>query len=238
MSRLALAALCALSIAACLPPQQRRGERPPPAEYPGPGPGPEQAAVAAPKAPAHSLEELERQIVAAVNRLRRDPRAFAAELERYRTFIDGNLVRFPDRDRPVIAHEGVAAVDEALAAIRRVDPLPQLEVSAGLTRAARAHAVDVGRAGHIEHVGSDGSQPHQRMARFGELLGYSAENINTRHRRGLWAVIDLFVDDGVKSRGHRLNLIGKAYRHIGVGCAPHIKWEVVCVMDLAEDFQD
>lgn len=224
----AAAALIAAGLVACLPPQKQQPE----GQYPGPDP------VAAPKAPASSLDELERQIVAAVNRLRRDPAAFAAELERYRGFIDGNLVRFPDRDRPVIAHEGIAAVDEALGAIRQIGPLPQLEVSRGLTRAARAHAADVGQAGNINHVGSDGSQPHERMARFGRLMGNSAENINTRHRRGLWAVIDLFVDDGVESRGHRLNLVGPSFRYIGVGCAPHVKWEVVCVMDLAEGFRD
>jgi uncharacterized protein YkwD len=215
----------ALFVAGCLP--QRPG-----------APEAEPEPVAAPKAPAGSLVELESQIIIATNRLRENPRAFAAELERYRGFIDGNLVRFPDRERPVIAHEGVAAVDEAIAAIRRVEPLPRLAVSGGLTHAAREHAVDVGRHGHIDHVGSDGSQPHERMARHGRLVGYSAENINTRHRRGLWAVIDLFVDDGVASRGHRLALIGSDYRYIGVGCAPHVKWEVVCVMDLAEGYRD
>lgn len=188
--------------------------------------------------PAPSLVRLEQEIVAAANRLRGDPAGFVAELRRYRGFIDGNLVRFPGRERPVIAREGTAAVDEAIAVLEQVEPLPELSVSAGLTRAARAHAADIGRSGHIAHTGSDGSHPHQRMARFGRLIGYSAENINTRHRRGLWAVIDLFVDDGIPGRGHRLNLLGAGYRFIGVGCAPHVEYDIVCVMDLAEGYVD
>jgi uncharacterized protein YkwD len=40
----------------------------------------------------------------------------------------------------------------------------------------------------------------------------------------------------VETRVHRYNMIGPMLRLIGVGCAPHPTHAVVCVMDLAESY--
>ena len=47
-----------------------------------------------------------------------------------------------------------------------------------MAKAARDHCNDIGPKGKISHVGSDGSQPWERIERYGEWGGEVAENIS------------------------------------------------------------
>jgi uncharacterized protein YkwD len=132
----------------------------------------------------------------------------------------------------------VAAVDEAIDAARRAPRLPELRLSAGLSRAARAHAAEIGRLGTVDHDGRDGSEPLQRMERHGRVTGLSGENIGTGWGGADVMVLGLFIDDGVEGRGHRVNLLERDYRVIGVGCAPHRRFGTVCVLDMAAGFRE
>lgn len=184
------------------------------------------------------MRALEAAIVAEINAMRSDPESFAEDLKRFRSFYDGRLITLPDKQTPILSFEGTPAVDEAIAIAQKMTLAPVLTVSAGLSRAAREHAKEQGLAGTIDHSSADGSQPHERMERYGRLGGLSGENIGTGHDVGKWAVVDLFVDDGVSSRGHRVNLIEKKYRVIGVGCHEHTQWRIVCVMDFAAKYTE
>lgn len=204
----------------------------------GKAPRPAGPAEDAPPA-SKDMASLERGIVDEINRLRRNPRAYAASLQRYRGYYDGAFLRLPGSDIPIQTFEGVAAVDEAIAAARRSKPLPEMKLSPGLSRAAREHARELGKAGTMDHSGKDGSSPFERMRRYGQMDGLSGENIGTAmHGRAEFAVIDLFVDDGVQGRGHRKNLLTPRYKVVGVGCAPHKAYGTICVMDFAEIYQD
>lgn len=211
--------------------------------------GPKRAPAQAPeaqsrasKAPAgkggDGLSDMERGIAEEINRLRRDPRAFARVLTTYRGYYDGPLLRLPGQSMAIRTFEGVAAVDEAIAVARKSKRRGPLALSAGLSRAARAHAREIGQAGTIAHQGRDGSSPFDRMQRHGRVLGRSGENIGTGHGDAATMVIDLFVDDGVANRGHRVNLMEPRYQVVGVGCAPHRDYGTVCVMGFAEGFEE
>ncbi len=184
------------------------------------------------------LTPFEAGVVAAVNRLRRDPRAYAAALERHRRNYHENYLYLPGLDAPILTVEGVRAVDEAIRAARRARPRAELRLSPGLSRGARAHAIEIGRAGTVEHDGRDGSQPLQRMERHGRVLGLSGENIGTGWGDSGVMVMSLFIDDGVIGRGHRVNLLESEYRVFGVGCSAHKRFGTVCVIDLAADFRE
>ena len=41
----------------------------------------------------------------------------------------------------------------------------------------------------------------------------------------------MLIDDGVKSRGHRMNMFGSNYKKIGVACAEHKGYQHCCVID-------
>ncbi|ACY17359.1 CAP domain-containing protein [Haliangium ochraceum] len=224
----------------------------PAAQPPSPAPAPTPAPTPAPATPptpippaaadgdgaAAGMSPLERGIVAEMNRMRRAPRAYAADLSRYRSYYQGALLRLPGQEIPIQTFEGPKAVDEAIAVAKRTKPLPELRLSAGLSRAARAHAEELGAAGTLDHTGRDGSSPFQRMARHGTIMGMAGENIGTAHEDPSIMVLDLFVDDGVQNRGHRENLLSSRYHVVGVGCAPHRRFGTVCVIDYAEGFSD
>ena len=49
---------------------------------------------------------------------------------------------------------------------------------------------------------------------------------------GLQVVIDLIVDDGVPSRGHRKNILDPGFHDVGIAIGPHLRYGTMCVMDL------
>jgi uncharacterized protein YkwD len=208
-------------------------------ERPPPDP-PRQAArpkVHAEPVPRH-LASYEAGVAATINHLRRNPTGFAAELAQYRRYYQDTYMYLPGLDAPIVTSEGTAAVDEAIAVARRARPRSPLRISPGLSRAARAHAFEIGRAGTIDHNGRDGSEPHRRMERQGRVIGLSGENIGTCWGDSAAMVLGLFVDDGVRGRGHRVNLLERDYHVVGVGCGPHARFGTVCVLDFADDFRE
>ena len=52
------------------------------------------------------------------------------------------------------------------------------------------------------------------------------------------AVLQLLIDDGVASRGHRENIFNAAYAWIGIGVAPHGTYKQCCTIDYAGEVLD
>ena len=50
-------------------------------------------------------------------------------------------------------------------------------------------------------------------------------------------ILHLVIDDGTPGRGHRLNLLDKDYRLIGVAMGSHPEWKFVCVMNFVDDLK-
>jgi uncharacterized protein YkwD len=136
----------------------------------------------------------------------------------------------------VRTEEGLRAVDEAIAFLRRIEPLPPLTPSPGMSRAAQDHADDQSRSGDTGHIGGDGSEVPQRLARYGRWLVRVGENIAYGDGDAREVVMQLIIDDGYRSRGHRENFYQRDFERIGVGCAPHKAFRQVCVMTLSGRF--
>lgn len=190
----------------------------------------------APMAPAPSSASLltpeyilSRQVVEEINRLRADPAGYARYLEAYREHFVGLDVYLPN-DRPYRTREGVRAVDEAIADLRRRQPQTILRPEGMLDRSALDHVSDQGPRGGRGHFGSDGRGPTDRAARrgFRQPVG---ENISYGQREARAVVIQLLVDDGVPDRSHRHNLFSNRYESIGAGCGGHRAYGSMCVID-------
>jgi uncharacterized protein YkwD len=50
--------------------------------------------------------------------------------------------------------------------------------------------------------------------------------------------LQLLVDDGVSDRGHRRNLLDPRWHYVGVACGSHYRYQTMCVLDFAVQFQD
>lgn len=177
----------------------------------------------------------ERAVVQEMSDIRVRPRAYAKYLRELRDGFEGTLWKRPGRT-PLRTEEGLAAYDEAIAFLETTSPVGPLRFNEGLARAARRHAQDIGPRGALEHVGADGSRLSDRLNRLGTWHGLIAENISTLEEDPRQVVIQLLVDDGIPSRGHRHNLFNPDLHQAGAGCAPHRDYRVVTVIDYADGF--
>ena len=180
---------------------------------------------------------LEAAIITETNAARTDPAGYARHLEALLPRFDGDLLRLPN-GVTLRTQEGAAAVREAIAALRATRPLRALAPSPGLARAARDHAADIGPRGGRGHRGSDGSQIGDRASRYGAWDRSLSENIAYGSETAREVVMDLLIDDGVASRGHRRNILNPESRYAGAGCAPHTEYRIVCVIDYAAGYTE
>lgn len=184
------------------------------------------------RACAQDLSTLEQGIVRELNVARTDPARYSAFLLERRAHYNGKRIERAGKPT-ILTEEGVAAIDEAIAALRRLAPRTPLTVSAGMSRGARDHARDIGPAGAIGHRGLRGSWPTERVNRYGEWRHAMGEAISYGPSTAPEVVVSLIVDDGVPSRAHRRSLLDPAFRVVGVACGPHARYEILCVLTFA-----
>lgn len=186
--------------------------------------------------PGAYLSPVEQEVFAELNLVRGDPKSYAEHLADWRQYFNGNQLQRPG-EMILITHEGAAAFDEAIAFLRAMDPMPPLRLSRGLSLAAAAQVTDQ-KNGAAGHEGSDGSQPWERMSRYGTWHDRVAENISYGGHTARGVVIQLIVDDGVPERGHRANMFAPEYRSVGVACGTHARFRDMCVMDYAVQYTE
>jgi uncharacterized protein YkwD len=166
-----------------------------------------------------------------LNQLRADPPRYAAFVrDRYATMdAQGIYLQAGMRIRSV---EGRAAVDETLAFLQRTAAQPPLRLAPCASAAAADHVRDQGPRGLTGHVGSDGSNPSQRVSRRSGAPAYCGEVISYGSQTARDVVIDFLVDDGVPSRGHRKQLVDGRYRTLGAASGPHQSIRTMAVVVL------
>jgi hypothetical protein len=180
----------------------------------------------------------ERSVVRYVNLARMYPRKFAIiYLHPLRSRYNGDLLELSGRI-PIRTQEGVAALEECIDALEEQPPCKALLPARGLSRAASDHVADCGPTGMVGHTGADGSTLGDRIGRHGTWSIRAGENIAFGEGSPLFIVIQLLVDDGTSSRGHRHNIFNCSFGRIGVSIGPHAKWSTMCVMDFTGGFQE
>jgi len=183
------------------------------------------------------LSPVEAGVIDELNLARVDPKSYIKYLREYRALIHGGVYERPGKVG-IQLQEGTRAVDEAMAFLERQAPLGALAASRGLSAAAKAHALEQGKSGATGHSGADGSSPFDRMNRYGKWSGTAGENISYGAGDARGIVIQLIVDDGVASRGHRANIFMAAFKVVGVGVGPHPKYGAVCVQDFSAEYEE
>jgi uncharacterized protein YkwD len=186
---------------------------------------------------AINLSTVERGIIAEMNRARANPPAYSKVLLNWRNRFRGKQVQLKPR-LFLQTQEGTPAIDEAIRALQKTRPVSTLKFSRGLTLAARDHVRDQGNRGITGHNGRDGSNPFQRMERYGKWQTIAGENIAYGPDSAQAVVRDLIIDDGVPDRGHRTNMFQPRYRLTGVACGYHSRYRVMCSIEYAGGYRD
>jgi hypothetical protein len=195
------------------------------------------------------LTPREKDMVLALNMARSNPSLFARQIvEPYEAFFRGRIYHMPGDPAGVTSKEGLIPVKELDAFLLQHPPLSLLEPSQGMSKAARDLANDQNISGQTGHLGSDGSDPHTRMNRYGKVVGSVGESNAYGDSDGMIAILDMLVDDGEPDRGHRLAIMESPFggtvsipfqfSAVGVAMGPHSSYGQMAVADLAGNYFD
>jgi uncharacterized protein YkwD len=168
------------------------------------------------------LTENEKDVILLLNKVRSNPPLFAKQYM-------GN-----------IKNNG-GYTTECYNELLKTKPLPILKPSKALFLASRDHAVDMGKKGLTGHNGTDGSDPAARVNRYGKFTGpYTGpwENCSYGFENSLDIILQLLIDDGIASRGHRKNILSPDTRFVGTAVRYHKEYGFNCVQDFADSIED
>lgn len=144
----------------------------------------------------------EREILEIINKVRANPQAFLEEVVTpYIKLHDLNSSRY---------------ARSLMRDLRDQEAVTPLKIDSSLQKMAKSFAIRSGRRGQYGH-----NQYNQRFDRYGSHLAYDGENIQYGLKDPTAIVLDLLIDEGVPSLGHRKNILSPEFSVIGIGFAEH-----------------
>lgn len=183
------------------------------------------------------LDKLEREVIYELNKVRSNPKRFAEEyMEELRTAFNGKLFTYPGQIT-VRSQEGIRPLEECIKVLKATSPRAILRPAEGLSKAAADLMEDQQKNGGTGHISRKGTNPQQRIEKYGEWDICSAEDITYGSFEARQIVIFLLIDDGVPNRGHRENILNHCFQFAGVANGRHPDYETMCVIDYAGDYK-
>ena len=181
--------------------------------------------------------EKSRNIFILINKFRSNPRELARHLEKLKKYLDKNTNILSEPDKIQIQMvEGENVFNEAIQYLKNLSPLPPFEWDDCLAQSAQEHVDDIGPKGLLLYQSSDGTEPEDRISKYGNYVESLGENIDFGPNDEIGVIVSLTLDDGEEERPHRDNLFKNDYKKIGIACGPHQSEFQMCVMDMAYDF--
>ncbi|HZL10014.1 MAG TPA: CAP domain-containing protein [Prolixibacteraceae bacterium] len=183
------------------------------------------------------LNQLERDVILELNKVRSNPKRFAEEyMEELRTAFEGKIYIYPGQGR-VKSQEGILPLEECIKILKKTAPLPILKPAEGLAKAAAELMKDQQKHGGTGHISRKGANPQKRIEKYGDWNICSAEDITYGSFEARQIVISLLIDDGVPDRGHRKNVLNACTRFAGVSNGSHPTYRTMCVIDYAGEYK-
>tara|TARA_B100001287_G_scaffold235848_1_gene208228 strand:+ start:91794 stop:92378 length:585 start_codon:yes stop_codon:yes gene_type:complete len=183
------------------------------------------------------------EICAEMSLLRQNPIDYIQYLRKHLRLFDHhdaihNKLVYKSNDNVLIRTvEGKSAVRKAIKVLRNTLPLPPIKPSISLEKAAFDHQKDMSKTGIMGHIGSDNSNSKDRIERYCRWTGTIGENIDYGIMNARDIVIHLFIDDGVKSRGHQKNILNPHFLFAGSVVGYHPVYEYSCVTNFSYGFK-
>ena len=179
----------------------------------------------------------EREMIYEINRLRNDPKSYLVYImpllkearerlktdgpgyKNYSVTYTGNPGETPVTDTTwhFVNEEEVRALTTLVDTLMHLNPLMILKPDKGIYEAAALYAND--EQAHnwgLMHVGSDNSEPWDRIKLHSPSMSFGNENIGaiTGSPSARDIVLLLLIDSGIPGYGHRYNILNAHWTHI------------------------
>ena len=176
--------------------------------------------------------DLEKKLFKLHNDLRQNPQNYIPKLKDCLKYLRNKIYHAPGED-PIQSYEGASAIEEAIQFLKTQKPLEPLEYNDSLAQACKDHANDIGSKGLTSHEGSDDKNISDRIEKYVEWDGITAESIDFGFKDPGNIILNLLIDDGVKDRYQRKNLFNEKFKYIGIGAGPHKEYGICVVIGYA-----
>jgi uncharacterized protein YkwD len=185
---------------------------------------------------ANYLTGIEKDVVLEMNKARSNPKKYVElYIQPKLRYYNGNNYSEPG-EITIVTQEGKKAVENCISAMSRMQSSPLLQPELGLSLGVKDHTADQGKTGKTGHDGSDKSTPFTRITRYGTGYTTAGENLAYGPATGRDIVVQLLVDDGVPSRGHRTNIMNKDFTQTGVSFGTHPQYRTTCAITYANGY--
>jgi uncharacterized protein YkwD len=126
-----------------------------------------------------------------------------------------------------------AALEEVIDRMNRMNALPAFTEVPELHRCAKEWVEVSGPSGYLGHDEKLGARFNKycRWTTIGENCSYGLSDAKE-------IVIQLLVDDGVSTRGHRDKILSAAFTHAGAAIGSHKQYRTMCCIDFASGYYE
>ena len=178
---------------------------------------------------------LEREILNEVNELRRDPRNYANKVNKFKGYLEGNILRVPGVLAGIKTEEGAAAYDEAINFLRSAESAEQLTPSKGLGQIADEL---YGKIQHVDPNNLGDIDMDAIIDKYGSFTGKFSRSFEFGGSTAELIVVNLVVSDGDKSRGQRNALLNKEVLKVGIKHGKHDTYRECTVIACCSKFEN
>ena len=179
--------------------------------------------------------EFYKKLIDEINKVRKDPHAFAEKLLGYKQYFEGNFLILPGSDAKVETQEGFKAYEEAANILKTTDPLPELSPSKGLGKIAadffeKIKETDPDNIGDIDL--------NSLIAKYGSFTGTFENIIEFGNNSPELIVTNCIVCDGNPDRENRNILLSKELLKVGMAFGSHVTYGYCTIIISCTEFKN
>lgn len=152
------------------------------------------------------LNTMDKEMIKEINFARQYPKVYASIVADYLADKSKSWVGLSKAEY----NAGTELIEE----LKEMSSSQLLYPKACVYEAAKKHGEDCKSRGFTGHTGSDGSSPFSRISKFCPDLSGN-ENIVGGRKNARVLVIQLLIDAGISSRGHRYNMLNPNWEYVG-----------------------
>ncbi len=173
---------------------------------------------------ASYMSSREKDMIKEINLIRSNPKGYIPIVEAYIKDQEAQMSQIISGKEYV--RDEIKTAKELIKELRKTSPMSILQPNEGVYKAAKIHGIEGKKKGSLNHVGSNGSWPWDRIKKHAGFAN-GGENLVGGLSDVRESVMVLLVDSGIDGRGHRKALLNPQWSYVAcyevgqVGTMPH-----------------